>query len=291
MVMSATTGVIEMKKTEVKMILWQALTSVHVGTGQDSSSVIDLPIMREKATGYPIFPGSSIKGVIRGGRDDLNDFGYVRKEKSIEEGKEVIKEIAKAGELTFTDARVLCLPVRSYQGTFAFLTCPLIIERLERDLAAFGLDSWHKEVFGLEQTDIVLSSDSKIKHGSQVILEDIDLNIKPQNIDDLAKAWSWQIFGTDHSYFVNRFAVVSNDVFDFFSQTATEVVARIKLEETSKTVASGGLWYEENLPAETLLLSFVLSEKGNFAEVEKLKTLQIGGDASTGRGLLKVMVK
>lgn len=280
-----------MKKTEVKMMVWQALTSVHVGTGQDSSSVIDLPIMREKATGYPILPGSSIKGVIRDGRPDLNDFGYVRKEKSIEEGKEVIKEIAKAGELTFTDARVLCLPVRSYQGTFAFLTCPLIIERLERDLASLNLDTWHKEAFNLEQTDILLSNSSNIKHGNQVILEDIDLNIKPRNVDALAKAWSKKIFGAEDTYFTDRFAVVSNDVFDFFSQTATEVVARVKLEEKTKTVAQGGLWYEENLPAETLLLSFVLSEKGNFSEVKELKTLQIGGDASIGRGLLKVVVK
>ena len=47
--------------------------------------------------------------------------------------------VKAAGKLTFTDARLLCLPVRSYKGTFAFVTCPLIVHRLARDLKALGL--------------------------------------------------------------------------------------------------------------------------------------------------------
>ncbi|MCI5166291.1 MAG: type III-B CRISPR module RAMP protein Cmr4, partial [Candidatus Electrothrix sp. GM3_4] len=41
------------------------------------------------------------------------------------------------------------------------------------------------------------------------------------------------------------------------AETATEVRARIRIEPGTRTVADGQLWYEENLPAETLLWGIV----------------------------------
>src|SRR3989440_125099 len=41
-----------------------ALSPLHAGTGQ-GVGVIDLPIAREKATGLPFLPGSSLKGTLR----------------------------------------------------------------------------------------------------------------------------------------------------------------------------------------------------------------------------------
>lgn len=40
------------------------LSPLHAGTGQ-GTGVIDLPIAREKATGIPYLPGSSVKGTLR----------------------------------------------------------------------------------------------------------------------------------------------------------------------------------------------------------------------------------
>ena len=76
-----------------KMIFWQALTPVHPGTGQDSSSVIDLPVAREAATGFPVIPASSLKGVLRDGRDD-------------EQSNRLFGSLENAAELTLTDARL-----------------------------------------------------------------------------------------------------------------------------------------------------------------------------------------
>ena len=46
-------------------IYWlEAITPLHVGTGR-GVGLIDLPIIREKVTGWPLVPGSSVKGVIR----------------------------------------------------------------------------------------------------------------------------------------------------------------------------------------------------------------------------------
>lgn len=101
-----------------KMIFWQALTPVHPGTGQDSSSVIDLPVAREAATGFPVIPASSLKGVLRDGRTD-------------EASNQVFGSLEQTGELTLTDARLLLLPVRSYAGSFALITCPLALSALK----------------------------------------------------------------------------------------------------------------------------------------------------------------
>ncbi|MBF6593298.1 MAG: type III-B CRISPR module RAMP protein Cmr4 [Thermaceae bacterium] len=256
---------------KAKAIFWQALTPIHPGTGQDSGSVIDLPVAREAATKFPIIPASSLKGVLRDGRED-------------ETSNKIFGSIEAAGELTLTDARILFLPVRSYAGTFALLTCPLVLQRLWRDQMALGL-GMQRELPDVGQTQAVLTSSSKIQHSNQVILEDIDLEAQ-QGLDSLAKALSQAIFGSEEAYFIERLALVHNDVFSYFSETGMEVIARVKLKSDSKTVQDGGLWYEEAIPAEAIFSSFALSKTDDFAELNKTY-IQIGGKASVGRGLLR----
>ncbi len=92
--------------------------------------------------------------------------------------------------------------------------------------------------------------------------------------------------------FLQRFAIVSNETFQFFSETGTEIVARVRLEDDTKTVASGGLWYEECAPAESIFYGFVAQTKTG-ASHDPLKSnmmLQIGGDATIGRGLCRVVI-
>lgn len=256
------------------MIFWQALTPVHPGTGQDSSSVIDLPIAREAATKFPVIPASSFKGVLRDGRED-------------DAAKKTFGTVDYAGELTLTDARILFLPVRSYAGTFALITCPLVLQRWQRDAHALGIGGELPGMPTPAQEQVHVSSNRQIAHGHKVILEDIDLDIDAE-ADDLAKALSRVIFGEEEEYFLQRFALVSNDVFGYFCETGMEVIARVKLNTDSKTVQGGGLWYEEAVPAEAIFSGFALSkaEANGFAELGK-KCIQIGGQGSVGRGLLR----
>lgn len=127
-----------------------ALTALHAGTGQ-GVGVIDLPIAREKSTGLPIVPGSGIKGVLReelnpsnSGKSDLQPCKDAN-EKDIEaeecwkiffgpEAKDA-EGSGFAGALNIQDAQLLCLPVRSVYGVFAWVTCPFILQRYQRDLA------------------------------------------------------------------------------------------------------------------------------------------------------------
>jgi CRISPR-associated protein Cmr4 len=95
---------------------------------------------------------------------------------------------------------------------------------------------------------------------------------------------------------MERLCVVHDDVLGFLLETATEVVARIVLEDESKTVRTGGLWYEESLPAESILVGILsgqpIEKTGTTPEkvhdfVSKLvmKPLQFGGSATVGRGI------
>ena len=277
----------------VQLLLWQALTPVHAGTGQTSASVIDLPIAREVATGFPVIPASSIKGVLRDGAglDDkttITDadklYGYADKKiKVTEDGEEKEKSLSAAARLTFTDARLLWLPVRSYRGTFAYLTCPLILKRLRRDLSALGLPELLPDMHEVNDVDAHLAGEALI-HAGQVLFEDIDLTAKSC---DTTQAIAKKLAGATGlgEDLISHFAIVSDNVFSFFSETATEVTAHIRLDMQTKTVKDGALWYEETLPAESLLSSFVIAEEPGY---QVRSPLQLGGKGSVGKGLLSV---
>ena len=282
---------------EKRLILLHALTPLHVGTGQAVANV-DLPIAREKATGFPIVPASALKGVLR---DYFREqpwanraFGFAPKEGNTEEEDTEDARTGRAGAWMFTDLRILCLPVRSFFGVFAYATCPLILERLRRHAEAFGIKGFENLSVAVDGTQIALTSSSALRKDDKVYLEDLDLTVKQDShVDAVAQAIAEKLLPeSERSHFTARFAVVSNDVFTFLSETATEVVARVRLEDNTKTVASGGLWYEEAVPAEAIFYGFVgaTSAEPSLASLQIDQLLQIGGDATIGRGLCKVVI-
>ncbi|MBX2990246.1 MAG: type III-B CRISPR module RAMP protein Cmr4 [Bacteroidetes bacterium] len=293
--------------TKAKLLYLHAITPVHSGTGQ-AAEVIDQPIARQKATGWPMIPASSLKGVLR----DLV------KTKDEQKANELFGDIEKAGPIVFGDQRILCLPVRSFFGTFAYVSCPCILKRLERDLTAIGVP----QAFVVKNAEVVDSNDSLkillpkdnsvLVSGSKVYLEDLDLTIDSRKeVGDIADKIAQVLFPSDGKEFTARFAIVSDEVFNFLSETATEVQARVALEDDTKVVRKGGLWYEEAVPAEAIFCGPVLVadyyteketilQKFNAALKSELKqpasentqpiTIQIGGNASVGRGLCRVVI-
>src|SRR5579884_2839412 len=105
-----------------------ALSPLHAGTGQ-GTGVIDLPIAREKATGLPFLPGSSLKGTLRAqcsGQDCVKVFGP--------DAADILTDSNQASAAQFSDQRLLLLPIRSLAGTFAWVTSPYVLRRLTRDI-------------------------------------------------------------------------------------------------------------------------------------------------------------
>jgi len=282
---------------ETRLLFVHALSPLHPGTGQ-GTGVIDLPIAREKSTGIPYLPGSSLKGVLR---DRCSDepirtvlFGPDRIAANSE---------AAAGALQLTDQRLLLFPVRSIAGTFAWVTSPYIWHRFARDARDIGVSIPTLPVNAYPTfTNILTASETAlVATGQTVYLEDLDLQC---TTDVAAKArvteWgTWvagQLFpGEDTTFLTKRLAIVHDDVMTFLLTNATEVIARIKLQEDMKTVQQGGLWYEEALPSESILSGLVIanttpSQVHIVNELEKLirQTMQLGGKSTIGRGLCRV---
>jgi CRISPR-associated protein Cmr4 len=281
------------------------LSPLHAGTGQ-GSGVIDLPIAREKATGMPYLPGSSVKGVLRDKSGDnpltIPLFGPKTENAS-----------DHAGSLQIADARLLLLPVRSLRGTFAWVTSPYALRRFARDASDVKL-------LGLPpiptltdaRCDVTAETALKVelrRNGrteSAVVLEDLDLHPQPQQAQAWATWLSGKIFPANDtewpSLFAKRFCIVSDDVFSFLMTTAIEVIARNRLSEETKTVEKGALWYEEALPAETVLYGLaVLAPTKEIRKIHQQDTelltylntlaagaMQFGGKATVGRGLCRM---
>ncbi len=285
-----------------RLIFVHAVSPLHAGTGQ-GVGVIDLPIAREKATGLPFLPGSSLKGTLRdscaSGDTRLTIFG-----------PDTTNAEDYAGAAQFSDQRLLLLPVRSLAGTFAWVTSPYLLRRFARDARdarAVALPATIPEPASVGQCGVVAGDCDLVIAGSQrrLILEDLDLEAMQQDAVTQWARWIGEsVFPDDTDWqgmLSARFCVVHDDVLNFLLETATEITARVKLIENAKTVQKGGLWYEEALPTETVLAGLVVAtpvEKRPikaddlFDELRSLtrQTLQFGGKATVGRGLCRVQI-
>lgn len=286
-----------------RLIFVHALSPLHAGTGQ-GVGVIDLPIAREKATGLPFLPGSSLKGTLR---DQCSDDDKRRKVF----GPDTVNASDYAGSAQFSDQRLLLLPIRSLKGTFAWVTSPYVLHRFVRDAQDAQISNVPAAIPQPESEErcIVVKAGCKISlaEGSQqrVYLEDLDLQADPQPTATDWAAWLGpRIFPDDtvwQSMLEARLCIVHDDVLSFLLETATEITARVKLLEKDKTVQKGGLWYEEALPAETVLAGLTVAtpvKASNTTSDEVFqvlgeltgKAIQLGGKATVGRGLCRLQM-
>ena len=283
-----------------RLMMIHALSPLHAGTGQ-SVGAIDLPIARERATGIPYLPGSSLKGALRDRSDQRED---LRPQTKGVFGPPTENASEHSGSVFFGDARLLLFPVRSIAGTFAWVTSPYLLGRLARDLRESG----HKSV--LKVPDINGAQTCLVPGGSQLVLkgepkrvifEDLDFQPagnKEQEGTSIAQLVGGLCgpLGLDAAALQQRLCIVHDDVLAYLVEHATEVAARIRLDNDTKTVAKGALWYEEALPAESVLVSLLLfqptRQSGLTADtvakhLDKLTegAVQLGGKATVGRGL------
>src|SRR5437879_10610746 len=102
-------------------IYWlHALSPTHVGTGR-GVGYIDLPIHRDKVTNWPVIPGSAFQQAWADHYEASEDDRRVDRSLTMAFGlvSDQDQDASNPGALIPTDARLVCLPVRSFQGTFA----------------------------------------------------------------------------------------------------------------------------------------------------------------------------
>ena len=253
-----------------------ALTALHPGSGT-ALGAVDLPVQRERHTDWPVIPGSSIKGVLR----ETTENGL--RHRLFGAGD---NDGTSAGALSFTDARVLAFPVRSLKGVFAWVTCPQALQRWSRDAGLVGkapvVISPH-----IDESVALCSQGSPCVYDGKLILEEFVFSAKQSALD---------FFDVLDGEERKRLVVVDDTNFTHFAKYCTEVTARIRLKEDSKTAVEGALFYQEFVPAETLFYSLVLAAPSrrkeqpataqeNLEAFQHPVTIQIGGDETTGKGL------
>jgi CRISPR-associated protein Cmr4 len=283
---------------------------LHAGTGQ-AVGVIDLPIARMRSTGIPIVPGSSIKGVLRAFQEVTRPEG--REELLAVFGPAPSHAAEHAGALVVGDARLLALPVRSFKGTFVWVSSPLLLELAGRDLdgtpgAPQTIPEVEKQQAAVGSLDEATGSLNVhvTKKETTLFLEDLDFSASAA-----PEVAAWADFlarfvapSGRSSMFSRRFAVVSDEAMTFLWQTATQIDTRVRIDADRRTVAKGALWTEESLPPETLLIGLAAAEdarrsRGQADSLTAAKVLelalaeeailQFGGKATVGRGRCRMV--
>lgn len=306
-------------------IYWlHALSPTHAGIGR-GVGYIDLPIDRDSVTGWPIIRGSTFKGV-------WADYYSQKLIPELEEGKDRRKldtaeskrlraafgtageaNESNSGSLIPTDAQLVCLPVRSFRGTFAWATSPLCLQMLRRTLAVLGkttelpegVPSPREPDDKANQPGEACCVGNTLVEAGGVYLEDLDFKAVPNDwrTGKWAEFLARSVFPSDavwQEQFKKRFAVLPDSAFDFLCETGTEVHTRVRIDDETKTVVGTALWTEESLPAETILAGIVQCDRvfgrngeditpagllDRFAKDSLI--LQIGGKATVGRGQMR----
>jgi CRISPR-associated protein Cmr4 len=287
--------------TDARVMTLYAETPLHPGTGQ-STGIIDLPVQRERHTGHPIIQASSLKGRLR-------SFAGEHKSGSVTEAKIAAVFGPEEGDLyggalSVSDARLLIFPVRALTGVFVWLTSPLILYRLKRDLAAAG----YSGDFSVHEppTEKAVWNDALGVKGD-LVLEELIFSRAEGECADVANFLADRFLpqAPTLTFFKQRLkshlVIVSNDDFRYLVEQATTVTARIVLSD-EKT--SDNLWYEETLPPDSLLYAFLMGLKPRDGGKSGLETanqvlsfvardlkpehLQIGGNETLGQGWCRI---
>lgn len=281
----------------VSLLFLHARTPLHPGSGT-ALGVVDLPVQRERHTQWPLIQGSSLKGVLRDAARREGD------EESVIDAFGPEKDADKhAGALVFTDARLLAFPVRSLKGVFAWVTCPSVLDRLNRDAAMAGSQK-PLPLGTVPDQKAFCPAESPLRVDDKtLVLEELEFSVVGDNSQLADQLAGLALSAADEptmSALRRRLVLLSDNDFTHFARHATEVVARIGLDPTTKTVSKGALFYQEFLPTETMFYAVVIanaSRSGRTCDADRMLSfiqqhtphvLQIGGDETTGKGLCAV---
>ena len=263
-----------------KLLYLFTRTPLHVGAGS-SVGAIDQPIVRERHTGFPIIPASSLKGSFA----DQWPTGIthnVRLKTRKEKDQVIIEEVSDAawlfgsdeagdtlsaaGALLFGEARLLAFPIRSAKGSFAWITSPTLLRRAVRDgvfpanvvaaIKAMGEPGDEQALFANGKLDLTVVENNQNVH--KVVLEeytftrqgDLPLNLGPalQTLISGDPVWA---------EIASRLVILSDGQMSFFATTACEVAQHVRINDETGTAAHTGLFNQENVPSETLFYGVV----------------------------------
>ena len=218
-----------------------------------------------------------------------------------------------AGAVSFGDAQLVAMPVRSLRGGYVYATSPVALGRARRLLTSMGIDCNWPELPPVPQGACLVSHRDNLS-GEALHLEAFEYKATvSEKLAEIATALASSALPEDsaHGFFREKIGadlvVLSNTDFAYFAEHATLVEPHVRIDPETGTAAKTGLFYSENLPPESLLVAPLLASQtrtgrrreewegaeGVLFKIKNVidgKLLQIGGDATTGRGLVVAKV-
>ncbi|MBE0508530.1 MAG: type III-B CRISPR module RAMP protein Cmr4 [Marinospirillum sp.] len=281
-------------------------TPLHAGGGS-KEDVIDLPIQKEAHSNWPCVYGSSMKGALRARAETNAAMEPTLIQQAF--GPDTSNASEHAGALLVSDARLLLLPVRSLTSHFKLVTCPALLQRLLTDLARSQAQV--PEPPKLPQLSATQAASPQPENRTAIYLEEFKLGLTTW---ENSAAWIDLIFPLiaaipgvpredQRQALQEQLLLVDNDSFKHLCISALPVLPHIAIDSATKIVKNGALWYEENLPQDTLLYTVIgcqpsRKEKHECAAAELLQRtlgglfqqpyVQIGGNETTGMGWCRV---
>jgi CRISPR-associated protein Cmr4 len=228
-----------------------------------------------------------------------------------------------AGALSLSDAQLVVLPVRALKRGFAYATCPLALARLKRlaDLAKVPVPWTVPDLPPGPPSRALVASEALLSQG-HLVLEAFELQKADGDCRDIAGWLRESVLpaGEAHAYFAHKLAtdlvVLSDTDFAHFARHAMVVEPHVRINDESGAADDGGLFYTENLPPESVLAGLAQASVERYKKDSRKegapslltaeqvldavflgdkdrpgiaeKPLQIGGDATLGRGLVLV---
>ena len=269
-----------------KFYYLSCLTNLHVGNGADSFGIIDREVERDSITGYPIIPSSGLKGAFRKHFTELVNrlFGSSSGSGDIKPGSGDIRP----GSIKFISGQLLFRPVRASKGDYACYQCTTL-------------------------TALQTLARARVEIAGDTALQTALAGASP-------KLGTSYYGGSAEAVEVEGFAAPHSEGHEELTECINGLLASAAPDEASKKLTSGAvllseddnraiplpviarnqldngisknLWYEEYVPHESVFWFAVLGPEKDledFGMVVSSHIVQIGGNATIGRGLCVVV--
>lgn len=239
------------------------LTNLHMGSGDVNYSVIDLEVERDPVLGEPTINATGIKGALRDACEQVFDADTV---------KTVFGDTA-TGTYKFFQGDLIARPVRvsEGEGAYTLATTKEMVDSFMNKLCAFGI-KWLQEkgeLPKLDQDKETVLCGKKYRSVEGIPAEEAENSLLKELIGD-----NWTLMRQKQLADIDL-PVQAHNILDASGM-------------------STNLWYEENVPHESIFYMMVSYPDGEESCIidkllEKRPVIQFGAGATTGNGYIQMV--
>lgn len=241
----------------------QCVTDMHIGSSDVNYNIVDNQVERDAVTGFPIIHASGFKGALR---DALEGVDETTMQTIFGTGSG--KADMKSGSCKFLDAIMLARPMRVAESK-SMASIPVATRASINNFIEL-LDTFGCNKFGINPLpEIDFGDNCFLTNSPESILIEGDATGKlPEEVNQELKKIKSIING--------HIALATN-----FDDYELPVMSRTRISSTG----SQNLWFEEVVPHGSIFCFGVISN-GTSLAIPPL--MQIGGNASIGRGIVRI---